>query len=341
MNHLVSHEPVFRLQVLVRPLLLTAMAGLGLTACDDATSPVDVAPASYLIAHGTWVIDNDDASFDDTRNPRRLVLETTDTPGSSSTFSFFSDLEGQTPIAVGCRYQYNRSQPDSVRFPATKEAVWVMFELEDGNAEPCAAFEKVAFSRALEGGLHLRYGTVEYSVLVGPTLSAPESPDLWWSRYEAVTGERGVPAFPYDIANGERVADPTSETTTTDTRNPSRLTLSTTADAGTDSRFVFYKHNAPDELWADCNFQVRYTMPDPSAFPGDKLALWDAFELTGTNSGACAAFERVVMFWSDDGRVMHLRYGTEPFENLLSQSLGENSSGWWSRYCEPGECASR
>jgi hypothetical protein len=336
------------LRALGHRLDLAALAALaaitsGFVACDSAEVTTDSAPATYLIAHGTWVIDETDPSFDDARNPRRLVLQTTDEPGTSSRFSFYAAADGRDPIATDCRYQYNRSQPDSHRFPATKEAVWVIFDLEAGSPAACEPFAKVAFAPAQDGGLHLRYGTLDYAEIVGPALSAPESPDLWWSRYRAVRGERGVPAFPYEIANGERVADPTSETTNTDPRNPSRLTLSTPAEAGTESRFVFYKHAAPAEIWADCNFQVRYTMPDPSAFPGDKLALWDAFELTGTNSGVCAAFERVVMFWTDGGRVMHLRYGTEPFEALLSQSLVDNSASWWSRYCEPGQasCTSR
>lgn len=342
MNHFRPHEPIRRSRGLSGPLVqLAALTAIGLAGCDDSNPTLDTAPATYLVAHGTWTLDIEDDSFDDTRNPRRLVLETTDDPGSSSRFSFYADLGGEEPIALDCRFQYNRSQPDSYRFPATKEAVWAMFELEGGSPAACAPFQKVAFSPAADGGLHLRYGTVDYADLVGPALSASESPDRWWSRYRAVTGSRGVPSFPYEVANGERVADPGSETTTSDPRNPSRVVLTTTAAAGTDSRFVFYKHEAPNEIWADCDFQVRYTMPDPSAFPGDKLALWDAFELTATNSGACASFERVVMFWTDEGRVMHLRYGTEPFEGLLSQSLASDGSSWWSRYCEPGRCPGR
>lgn len=342
MNHSPPHEPIRRPRRLGGPLVqVAALTALGLAGCDDSNPAMDMAPATYLVAHGTWILDSEDESFDDSRNPRRLVLETTDDSGSSSRFSFYADLEGTEPIAVDCRFQYNRSQPDSYRFPASKEAVWAIFELEGGSPAACTPFQKVAFSPAAAGGLHLRYGTVDFADLVGPALSAPESPDLWWSRYEAVTGARGVPSFPYEVANGERIPDPTSETTAADPRNPSRILLTTTADAGTDSRFVFYRHNAPNEIWADCDFQVRYTMPDPSAFPGDKLALWDAFELTGTNSGACASFERVVMFWTDEGRVMHLRYGTEPFEGLLSQSLASDGSDWWSRYCEPGRCSGR
>lgn len=306
-------------------------------ACDEGAAAPEPATAQYLVANGTWVLDDSEQSFSDARNPRRIVLETTEVPGSPSTFSFYADVAGATPLAEDCTYQYNRSQPDSHRFPERKEAVWVIFDLAPDNAAACEAYARVGFAPTLDGGarLHLRYGTMDYAELVGPTYSDPTSPDLWWSVYRAVSGTRDAPAFPYAVANGERVLDPTSTTSVEDPRNPSRVTLSTPSTPGSESRFVFYANGKPDELWADCNFQVRYTMPDPSSFPANKTALWDAFEMTSANAGACEAFARVVMFWPDGGPDMHLRYGAVGFEDLLLQSLAPDDA-WWARYCEPG-----
>ncbi|MFO0750078.1 MAG: hypothetical protein U1F43_31070 [Myxococcota bacterium] len=132
------------------------------------------------------------------------------------------------------------------------------------------------------------------------------------------------------------MADATSPATVDDERNPSRIVMTTSAEAGSESRFVFYRHGAPDTVWADCNFQVRYTMPDPRAFPADKMALWDAFEMTHANSGACEVFTHVVMSWVDGDAAMHLRYGTDDFVPLLTDSLAGDGA-WWARYCAPSD----
>ena len=322
---------------------------LAFAACEDGGAAPDPATAQYLVANGTWVLDDSEQSFSDPRNPRRMVLETTEAPGSPSTFSFYADVAGAIPIAEGCIYQYNRSQPDSYRFPERKEAVWVMFDLAPDSPAACQPYARVGFAPTLDTAaagdtatrLHLRFGTMDYAELVGPTFSDPSSPDLWWAVFRAVRGTRDAPTFPYAVANGERVIDPTSTTSVEDPRNPSRVTLSTPSTPGSESRFVFYANGKPDEIWADCNFQVRYTMPDPSSFPANKTALWDAFEMTSANAGACEAFARVVMFWPDGGPDMHLRYGEVGFEDLLLQSL-EPDDAWWARYCEPdGETCTR
>jgi|GEM_PF-4925004 len=322
----------------LRSYALIAAVATCAIACDNAddTGQATAANATYLVAQGTWLLDESEQSFSDARNPRRLVLATSDTPGSSSAFSFYADLAGREPLAVGCRYQYNRSQPDSYRFPASKEAIWVVFDLEPANAPGCEAYAKVAFLPTLagDGRLHVRLGALDYGDMVGPRFSDPSSPELWWSIYRPLSGTRDAPRFPYEVANGERVLD--REGLDASFAPPSQVTLTTSAAADSESRFVFNRPTAPFEVWADCNFQVRYTMPDPSAFPGDKLALWDAFEMTGANSGACQDFQRVVLFWTDEGRVLHLRYGAESFGDLLSQSLESGAtSGWQARYCDP------
>jgi len=320
-------------------LLLITLGGLtAAIACDDGAEEARApAAAQYLGATGTWLLDDSEQSFSDPRNPRRLVLVTTEEPDSPSQFSFYSDVALREPLAEGCTYQYNRSQPDSYRFPESKESVWVIFDLVPGNAPACNGFARVGFAPTLGGDtrIHLRYGTMDYAELVGPGFSEPASPTLWWSIYRPIKGNRVAPTFPYDVANGERVMDPTSTTTTSDPRNPSRVMLSTPSTPKSESRFVFYKHGARDEVWADCNFQVRYTMPDPSIFPANKTALWDAYEMTGANAGACATFARVVMFWPKGGAALHLRYGDIGFESLLLESLAGSQSAWWARYCPP------
>jgi hypothetical protein len=308
-------------------------------ACDDGRVTTDDAPARYLVADGTWLLDDREQSFADARNPRRLELETSTVSGSVSVFSFFADAAGRDPIAQGCIYQYNRSQPDSYRFPESKGAIWVLFELQEGSPAACVPFRRVGFAPTLAGEagddrLHVRYGDLDYAALVGPGFSDPASPDLWWSVYRPSGTAPRVPLFPYEVANGLHLMDPTDPATVDDPRNPAAVEMTTSDEGGSESRFVFYEHGAPDRVWADCNFQVRYTMPDPSAFPADKVALWDAFEMTGTNSGQCAAFQRVVLFWTRDDGALHLRYGTEGFEDLLGESLATDPSEvWWPRYC--------
>lgn len=319
------------------PIVLAGLAALATSACDDGAEALAPAGAQYLVATGTWLLDDSEQSFSDPRNPRRLELTTTEQPDSPSLFSFYADAAGREPLAKGCSYQYNRSQPDSHRFPESKQSVWVIFDLAPGNAPACEAFARVGFAPTLGGDarIHLRYGTMDYAELVGPAFSDPASPTLWWSLYRPVKGTRPAPSFPYAVANGEHLMDATSSATTSDPRNPSRVTLSTPSAPESESRFVFYKHDARDEIWADCNYQVRYTMPDPSIFPGDKMALWDAFEMTRANAGQCAAFARVVMFFPDGGEALYLRYGDVGFESLLSESLVSADTARWARYCPP------
>ncbi|MFT7581174.1 MAG: hypothetical protein ACI9MR_002848 [Myxococcota bacterium] len=321
----------------------TVFAMCALAGCDTETATTAApASASYLVANGSWMLDSDEQSYSDPRNPKLMVLSTTEEPGSPSLFSFYADPEGTMPIAESCAFQYNRSQTDSVRFPAYKTAIWVVFELESGQQAACDAFQKVGFAPTTsdDGRLHLRFGEIDYDALVGPQFSAPESPELWWSVYRAVDGPRDIPAFPYVVANGEQLMDPASPETQSDIRNPSRVVMMTTADANSESRFIFYEHQFPDQIWADCNFQVRYTMPDPAAFPASKTALWDAYEMTGANVGACQDFANVVMFWPAGGRPMSLRYGTIGFGGLLSISLESETSAasWWASYCPPQGC---
>ena len=148
-------------------------------------------------------------------------------------------------------------------------------------------------------------------------------------------------AFAYLGMDGEYEMDPQQAATREDPRNPSRIRLVTTDEAGTPTRIAFYAHSDPDRLVADCAYQYAGSRPDPHYFPAEsKTSIWDVFEQTEAYEGDCAGYTSVISR-SPHGSPghMHLRYGTDT-EALLAMSTAPVDSAafdpWWPLFCEAG-----
>ena len=147
--------------------------------------------------------------------------------------------------------------------------------------------------------------------------------------------------FTYLGMNGEFEMDPEQAATRDDPRNPSRIRLATTEEAGTGTRMAFYAHDDPDQLVADCGYQYAGSQPDPYYFPDEsKTSIWDVFEQTETYEGDCGAYTAVISRSPHgDPAHMHLRYGTDADDLLAMSTAAVDSSAyepWWPLYCEAG-----
>ena len=148
-------------------------------------------------------------------------------------------------------------------------------------------------------------------------------------------------AFAYLGMNGEYEMDPEQAATRDDPRNPSRIRLVTSDEAGTPTRMAFYDHADPDRLVADCAYQYAGSRPDPHYFPAEsKTSIWDVFEQTDTYEGDCAGYASVISR-SPHGNPghMHLRYGTDTEELLAMSTVPVDSAAfepWWALFCEAG-----
>ena len=180
--------------------------------------------------------------------------------------------------------------------------------------------------------------------LAGPALAACRpnaSPAPAPTDSTAARPAAEAPVFTYLSMDGEFEMDPVHRPTRADPRNPSRLRLSTTADAGTATRMAFYAHDDPNRLVADCGYQFAGSRPDPHYFPAEsKTSIWDVFTQTTAYGGACDAYTVVVARSPHGDPVhMHLRYGTNA-DALLAMSTAPVDSAaftpWWPVYCAPG-----
>lgn len=144
----------------------------------------------YLGVDGVFTIDTEEVSATDPRNPKRVVFQ------QMERFSFYKDLEGNTPIAENCRYVYKGAAGDPFYYPKeSKTSIWDLFELASGD-EACNNFYYVIL-RSPHGNpvhMHMRYANAESSF--DKLLNLSDSPedktkiDPWWSVYcnEGVTG---------------------------------------------------------------------------------------------------------------------------------------------------------
>ena len=150
-----------------------------------------------------------------------------------------------------------------------------------------------------------------------------------------------APAFAYLGMNGDFEMDPVQTATRDDPRNPSRIRLATTDEAGSTTRMAFYAHDDPDRLVADCGYQYVGSRPDPHYFPAEsKTSIWDVFERTEAFEGDCDAYAAVISR-SPHGSPghMHLRYGTDADALLAMSNAPVDSSRfepWWPLFCEAG-----
>lgn len=309
----------------------------------------EMAALPYLANHGTFLLDDhDETSFSDDRNPLLIIADTDETPNSEAIFYFFFSLDPSHPDyernAEDCRYQYVGSRPDPFYFPRSKGSVWDLFALAPEQPEACEHYAHLAI-RSPHGDypdmhMHFRYGDshTSFSDILSKKFSDPESPYAWWSSYEATAlFTPSAPPQPYLSLNGDFTMDSEDEATLTDSRNPSRIALYTSADPYSESQFVFYAHNDVHAVQADCNYQYVRSAPDPYYFPEYKTSVWDLFKLTSSNSGHCQDFHYVIFRspHGDDTEAahLHLRYGGEgsSFDELLEESL-QGDAAWWSTY---------
>jgi hypothetical protein len=149
----------------------------------------------------------------------------------------------------------------------------------------------------------------------------------------------------YLTMNGEFEMDPVKASTRNDARNPSRVRLATSEEAGSVTRMAFYAHDDADRMVADCGYQFVGSRPDPHYFPAQsKSSIWDAFEQVEAYEGACDDYQAVISRSPHGDPVhMHLRYGAD-VDELLAMSLVPVDSArfepWWASYCAPGRTES-
>jgi len=137
----------------------------------------------YLGVDGAFTIDTQEVSANDPRNPKRVVFQ------GMEFFSFYKDLDGDTPIAENCRYVYKGAAGDPFYYPErSKTSIWDLFELASGD-DACNNFSYVIL-RSPHGNpvhMHMRYGDANSSFDKLLNLSdAPEDKtkiDPWWSVY--------------------------------------------------------------------------------------------------------------------------------------------------------------
>ncbi len=149
------------------------------------------------------------------------------------------------------------------------------------------------------------------------------------------------PAFTYLKMDGDFEMDPELAATRDDPRNPSRIRLATSSEAGSGTRMAFYAHDDPDQLVADCGYQFVGSRPDPHYFPAEsKTSIWDVFERTEAYDGACEDYAAVISRSPHgDPAHMHLRYGTDADELLAMSDAPVDSAAfdpWWPVFCEAG-----
>jgi hypothetical protein len=148
----------------------------------------------------------------------------------------------------------------------------------------------------------------------------------------------GSPAFSYLAMNGEFRMNPNDSMTQNDPRNPSRLVLKTSEEAGSVSRMAFYSHDDMEAKLAECGYEFIGSRPDPHYYPEEsKTSIWDIFRKVEDFEGDCSNYQYVISRSPHGDPIhMHLRYG-EDLEALLAMSNAPkdgNFNPWWSTYCD-------
>jgi len=149
-------------------------------------------------------------------------------------------------------------------------------------------------------------------------------------------GER--PPFTYLTMNGEFHLNPGDSMSQNDPRNPGRLKMTTTDEAGSITKMAFYDHTDLDKQLAECGYEFIGSRPDPHYYPKQsKTSIWDVFKKVEDISGDCMQFKYVISRSPHGDPIhMHLRYG-EDVEALLAMSNDKednNFNPWWATYCD-------
>jgi len=149
-----------------------------------AFEPQVVSPNAYKVPYlgldGTFHLNQDDEnSFNDPRNPKRIVIE------KMETFTFFADAEGKNAIAKNCHYAYIGAAKDPKFYPQYKLAVWDLFELlkEEKQDPSCDRFKylSVGVPHGETAHMHFRYGDAMSSFEA--ILNLSNDPQPWISTY--------------------------------------------------------------------------------------------------------------------------------------------------------------
>ncbi|MEM8585718.1 MAG: hypothetical protein AAGF87_15685, partial [Bacteroidota bacterium] len=155
------------------------------------------------------------------------------------------------------------------------------------------------------------------------------------SHYHETTDR---PPFTYLSMTGEFHMNPGDSMTQNDRRNPSRLELTTSDEAGSQTTIAFYAHSDMNEKLAECGYEFIGSRPDPHYYPDQsKTSIWDVFKKMTDISGDCMNYEYVISRSPHGDPIhMHLRYGQD-VEALLAMSNDEEDdkfNPWWATYCD-------
>ncbi|MGB6037222.1 MAG: hypothetical protein WBG42_13195 [Cryomorphaceae bacterium] len=146
------------------------------------------------------------------------------------------------------------------------------------------------------------------------------------------------PPFTYLSMNGEFHLNPGDSLSQNDRRNPGRLVLTTSEEAGSITKMAFYDHDNIEQKLAECGYEFVGSRPDPHYYPEQsKTSIWDIFKKVKDFSGDCASYAYVISRSPHGDPIhMHLRYGDD-VEALLAMSNDEADDAfnpWWATYCD-------
>ncbi len=170
-----------------------------------------------------------------------------------------------------------------------------------------------------------------------PHTHGPDDRGDGHSHYDA-NASAEMPAFTYLAMNGEFHLNPGDSMSNNDPRNPGRLKLTTSKEAGSKTRMVIYDHTDFNNQLAECGYEFIGSRPDPHYYPAEsKTSIWDVFKKVEDFSGDCSKYQYVISRSPHGDPIhMHFRYG-EDVENLLAMSNDKedaNFNPWWATYCD-------
>lgn len=144
--------------------------------------------------------------------------------------------------------------------------------------------------------------------------------------------------FSYLKMNGTFKIKTYDSNTANDPRNPSKIVMQTTNEAGTLTKIAFYDHQDSTKLIAESGYKYIGSRPDPLYYPTtSKLSIWDIFERVEDYKGDGSNFQFVVSRSPHDTPIhMHLRYGKDVDEllNMSKDKEDNNFNPWWADFEE-------
>lgn len=172
----------------------------------------------------------------------------------------------------------------------------------------------------------------------GETVAHTHGPDERGDGHSHYSTDVKTPPFTYLSMNGEFHLNPGDSLSQNDPRNPSRLELTTSDEAGSITKMVFYDHDDMNKQLAACGYEFIGSRPDPHYYPEkSKTSIWDVFKKVEDFSGDCMNYNYVISRSPHGDPIhMHFRYGND-VEALLAMSNDEEDSSfnpWWATYCD-------